>query len=106
MKINLKVRLKNPVFLIAAATLIISFVYTLLGLFGIVPSVSEDAWVSIVKMLVDILTFLGICVDPTTKGVSDSTRALNYTQLGGGSEAANEYYTNEDFSAEEPDIQG
>ncbi len=78
MKINIKERLKNKVFLLAAIALIISLVYQLLGMFGVVPRISEDEIVGLVTMAVNILAFLGVLVDPTTKGMSDSERALTY----------------------------
>lgn len=78
MKINIKERLKNKVFLLAAIALIISFVYQLLGMFGVVPCISEDEIVGLVTMAVNILAFLGVLVDPTTEGMSDSERALTY----------------------------
>ena len=78
MKINIKERLKNKVFLLAAIALIVSFVYQLLGMFGVVPRISEDEIVGLVTMAVNILAFFGVLVDPTTAGMSDSERALTY----------------------------
>ena len=78
MKINIKERLKNKVFLLAAFALIISFVYQLLGMFGVVPPITENEVLEIVTMAVNILAFFGVLVDPTTKGMSDSERALTY----------------------------
>ena len=78
MKINIKERLKNKVFLLAAIALIISFVYQLLGMFGVVPPITENEVLEIVNMAVNILAFFGVLVDPTTKGMSDSERALTY----------------------------
>lgn len=107
MKINWKVRLKNPVFWATVIPAVIALIYTVLGLLGVVPAISESTLVNAFSMLISALTALGVLVDPTTKGASDSERALNYTQLGGVSDAANETnYLNEDYSAEEPGIQG
>lgn len=78
MKLNIKARLKNKIFLLSATALIISFVYQLLGLFGVIPEVSESEIVDIVSMLINILAFFGVLVDPTTEGMSDSERALSY----------------------------
>lgn len=78
MKINIKERLKNKVFLLAAIALIISFVYQLLGMFGVVPPITENEILEIVTMGVNILAFFGVLVDPTTAGMSDSERALTY----------------------------
>lgn len=78
MKINWKVRLKNPVFWLTVIPAVITFVYTVLGAVGVVPSLSEDVVVNIVTALVSALTTVGVLVDPTTKGVGDSERAMGY----------------------------
>lgn len=78
MKLNLKARFKNKAFVITFVTLIIAFVYQILGMFGVVPTVSEDTAMNIVTIIVNILATLGVLVDPTTPGVSDSERALTY----------------------------
>ena len=78
MKINWKVRLKQPAFWIATIPVVISFVYSVLALLGVVPSITEDSVQNLFIMVVSLLAQLGIVVDPTTKGVSDSDRAMNY----------------------------
>lgn len=78
--INWKLRVKNKVTLVALIGAIVSFVYTVLGLFNIVPAISEEQTLNVFMMLVDILVMLGIVVDPTTEGVKDSIRALGYTE--------------------------
>ncbi len=78
MKINWKARFKNKTFLITFVTLVVTFVYQVLGLFGVVPSVSEESVVNIFAMLVNILAFVGVIVDPTTDGINDSDRAMLY----------------------------
>lgn len=78
-KINWKVRFKNPAFWLTAAPAAASFIYMILGLFDIVPSISESEVVNIITTAINALCVLGILVDPTTTGVTDSTRALGYT---------------------------
>ena len=78
MKINIEARLKNKVFLISMSVLLISIIYKVLSLFGIAPSVDESAVLEVVSMVVDFLALLGVVVDPTTKGINDSERALTY----------------------------
>lgn len=80
MKLNWKVRFKQPTFIIAFATLVISFIYKLLGLMEVVPSVTEDEVTQLILIVVDILAGIGIVQDPTTKGVSDSPQALRYDE--------------------------
>lgn len=86
MKINLKVRFKNPVFWLTVIPAAVTFIYTVLGAVGVVPAISQDMIVNIVTALVSALTTLGVLVDPTTKGVGDSERALGYDTPGGNSE--------------------
>lgn len=50
----------------------------MLGLFGIVPSISEDSLVNFLTILINILATLGVVVDPTTDGIKDSDRAMTY----------------------------
>lgn len=83
MKINWKIRFKNKTFVITLTTAIIAFVYQLLSIFEIVPSVSQDTVTNLIFAAITLLTSLGIIVDPTTEGVNDSLRAQNYTELGG-----------------------
>ena len=60
------------------STLILSFVYELLSLFGIVPSFTKNEAGELLLLITNLLFSLGILVDPTTKGISDSERALGY----------------------------
>lgn len=78
MKINWKVRLKQPAFWIATIPVVITFVYSVLALVGIAPSITQDTVQNLFLALVAVLAQFGIVVDPTTKGVSDSDRAMNY----------------------------
>lgn len=80
MKLNLKVRFKNKVFVVAFAAAVLAFIYQLLGMFGVVPGVTQDEIMQVITMLLDILVMLGVLVDPTTKGVTDSDRAMTYDE--------------------------
>lgn len=80
MKINWKVRFKQPVFVTTFLTLVMTFIYNVLGMFEVVPPVSQDMAMSVIVAIVQVLTALGILVDPTTKGVNDSERALAYKE--------------------------
>lgn len=80
MAINWKLRLQNKATLAALASAVVGFVYQILGIFGVVPPVSQDAVVSGIALVINVLMAVGVVVDPTTKGVSDSERALDYLQ--------------------------
>lgn len=80
MNINWKLRLKNKVTLTAIVMGVIALVYQSLGLFGIVPSISQDMVVNWAGMVINILVLIGVVTDPTTNGVSDSTQAMEYTE--------------------------
>ena len=78
MKINWKLRLQNKTTLLALIGAIVALVYQVLGFFEIVPAESEDSVISATAVIINLLVALGVVVDPTTSGVSDSTRALCY----------------------------
>lgn len=78
MKINWKVRFKNKAFLAALAALLITFTYQMLAALDIVPSITQDSVSEVIGMVLNLLGLLGVIVDPTTAGVSDSERALTY----------------------------
>lgn len=75
---NWKVRFKNPVWLTGFISFIIATVYQVLSLFDFIPSVPEETWTQFAAMAIQILTLLGVLVDPTTKGLGDSERAMTY----------------------------
>lgn len=78
MKINWKLRLQNKATLTALCVTVIALIYQILGFLGIVPSVSESEITNLATMGINLLAMMGIVTDPTTKGISDSQRALNY----------------------------
>lgn len=78
MNINWKVRIKNPVFWVTVIPSLVSVLYQILAVAGVTPSVTENMIVDGLLALVGGLTTIGVLVDPTTKGVSDSTQAMGY----------------------------
>ena len=76
--INWKLRLKNKTTLIALLTAVVAFIYQTLGLFKIVPSISAGDVLKVAGLAVNVLVLLGIVVDPTTKGITDSEQAKGY----------------------------
>jgi len=77
-KINWKARFKNKAFLISFIALILSFVYKALEIFEIIPKISESELFDSLCVIVNFLGLMGVVVDPTTKGLSDSKLALTY----------------------------
>ena len=70
-KINWKLRLQNKVTLIA----IIGAIFLMAQQFGLeIPQNIQDG----VNTFVYILVLLGVVTDPTTAGLTDSKRALDY----------------------------
>lgn len=78
MKINWKLRFQNKTTLLAIIAALLAFVYQTLGLFGITPPISQDAIYNVIGLLINLLCLLGIVVDSTTEGISDSDRAMMY----------------------------
>lgn len=78
--INWKLRLQNKATLISLISVTLAFVYSVLGLFGIVPPITQDELQQALVMLVQLLVLVGIVVDPTTEGIGDSEQALEYEE--------------------------
>lgn len=83
MKINIPVRFKNPWFWVGLCG-------TILTAMGVSPEMFTSwgaVWEAVVNlfsnpfMLVSVvLAVLGVFVDPTTAGIGDSSRAMEYTK--------------------------
>ena len=80
MKLNWKVRFKNKIWLGSFLSLIVSFVYSMLGLFDIFPDVTRNNVIEILNQVLTFLGLIGVLVDPTTAGLGDSERALGYEE--------------------------
>lgn len=82
MKINLKARIKNKVFWLTMIPAICVLISQMLCLFGIELDLSgiSEQLKEIIETIFLVLGVFGVVVDPTTKGVSDSERALHYTE--------------------------
>ena len=78
MNINWKLRFQNKTTLTAIILALVALVYQVLGLFDVVPKISQDELTTVIGMVINLLCLLGIVVDPTTDGVGDSARALTY----------------------------
>ena len=78
--INWKVRIKNKTFWVTIIPLVLLLVQLVAGLFGFKPDFGDlgDKLLAIVDVVFAILAALGIVVDHTTTGISDSSRAMTY----------------------------
>ena len=79
-KINWKVRFKNKVWLGSFIALIVSFVFTLLSMFDVYPKITENVILQVVNQALEFLALIGVIVDPTTAGIGDSKRAMQYVE--------------------------
>ena len=79
MQINWKVRFQNKTFLTGLISLVVVFIYDLLQLLEIVPTVTQSAVMQVTEGILTILGMVGVIADPTTAGVADSKQALTYT---------------------------
>ena len=78
MKINWKVRLQHKQFWMSLIALLIVLANQVAGIFNVDITLYNDQITSISETVLSILALLGIIIDPTTKGTSDSQQALNY----------------------------
>lgn len=80
MKINWKVRFKNKTWLGLFLSLIVGFIFNLMKMFDIVPVVTKDFVMNVIGEVLTFLGMIGVLVDPTTKGIGDSERAMSYDE--------------------------
>lgn len=80
--INWLVRIKNKTFWLTAIPSVLLLIQSIASVFGYVLDLGEigNKLLSVVESAFILLAALGIVVDPTTTGISDSTRALTYTE--------------------------
>lgn len=80
MNVNWKVRFKNKTWLTSFFAAIITFVYTMLGMFDVYPEITKNDVGEIINSVLMFLSLIGVIIDPTTYGFGDSERALGYTE--------------------------
>lgn len=80
--INWKVRIKNKAFWLAMIPAVLLLVQTVAALFGFTLNLGDigDKLLAVVNAVFALLSILGVVVDPTTQGVSDSQRAMEYIE--------------------------
>ena len=75
---NWKLRFKNRVTLLAIIAAAVTLAYQILGIVGVTAPISKDVTMQLAGGVINLLVLLGIVVDPTTQGVSDSEQAMSY----------------------------
>lgn len=82
MNINWLVRIKNKNFWIAIIPAILLLIQVVAAVFGVTIDLGDlgNKLLAVVDAVFAILVLLGIVIDPTTEGVSDSKQALTYTE--------------------------
>ena len=81
-KVNWTVRFNNKAFWVLLIPAVLLFIEDLALMFGVVLDLSqlEASLLNVIESLFGILVIVGVVVDPTTKGVADSNRALTYSE--------------------------
>lgn len=82
MGINWKLRLKNKNFWLAAIPAALLVIQAFAGIFGYTLEVDDfgTKLLVFVNSVFALLTITGIVNDPTTTGLSDSSRAMSYRE--------------------------
>ena len=82
MKINWKVRLCNRQFWLSAVPALALVAESIAALFGFEIDLTTltGKFLTVINAVFAFLVILGVIVDPTTEGVSDSDRAMSYQE--------------------------
>ena len=80
--INWKVRFANKTFWLSLVPAVLLLVQVTAAVFGYTLDLGElgNRLVAVVNALFAVLAILGVVTDPTTKGLSDSLRAMGYDE--------------------------
>ncbi len=82
MKVNWKVRFQHKAFWVAVIPALALVVQSVAAVFGLTLDFSTltGKLLGVVDAVFALLVILGVVVDPTTAGLSDSERAMSYTK--------------------------
>lgn len=82
MKLNWKVRIKSKTFWLTVIPAVLLFIQTVAAIFGYSLNLDnvKGGLLDLVNAAFVLLAVLGIVVDPTTEGITDSPQALTYTE--------------------------
>ena len=80
--INWKVRIKNKTFWLAFIPAVLLLVQAVAAVIGIQLDLGDinEKLLDVVNAVFLVLGIIGIVVDPTTQGISDSDRAMGYEE--------------------------
>ena len=80
--INWMVRIKNKAFWMSFIPAVLLLIQVVAATFGFTMDLGElgNKLLAVVDAVFCVLSILGVVTDPTTAGVSDSQRALTYTE--------------------------
>lgn len=78
--INWTVRIKNKAFWLAVIPAVLLLVQAVAAVFGFTLDLGDigNKLIAVVNATFGVLVVLGVVNDPTTAGMSDSNRAMNY----------------------------
>lgn len=81
-KINWLVRVRNKAFWVVIIPAVLLLIQAIANVFGLTIDLGDlgNNLITVVNAVFVVLYILGIVVDPTTNGVSDSDRALTYNE--------------------------
>ena len=78
--INWQLRLKNKTTIMAIISAFVAFAYQLANALGMTLPIAQEQIMDAVSAILVVLAGVGVIVDPTTAGVSDSAQAMTYTE--------------------------
>ena len=80
MKINWKARLRHKPFIVSLFSLLLLLGNQVAAIFNADFTIYNESIPTLAETILAILVLLGIVIDPTTDGIKDSERAMQYQQ--------------------------
>ena len=78
MKINWKIRMQHKQFWVSLIALLVVLANQIAAIFTLDITIISEQLTGIFETILMILALMGIIIDPTTDGLNDSKRSLNY----------------------------
>lgn len=80
--INWIVRIKNKAFWVALIPAVLLLIQVVAAVFGYTLDLGDlgNKLLDVVNAVFAVLVILGVVIDPTTKGITDSDQTLTYTE--------------------------
>lgn len=67
----MKQRFRNKAFVASLLSVVVAFIYQVLGLCGVVAPISQEDAIQVIGIIINLLAGVGVFINPLTPGITD-----------------------------------